>query len=135
MKKKKVLIGLGVLVVVIAAMLLLWNNFREKPQEMKKEITLVVKDEDGKETEYVLQSEAVYLIDAMNEAKEQGFTYEGEDGAYDLSISKVNGVRADYNLDKAYWAFYVNGEYCNYGVSQQPVEDGDQFEIVYTKAW
>ena len=135
MKKKKVLIGLGVLLVVIAAMLLLWDNFREKPQEKKKEITLVVKDEDGKETEYVLQSEAVYLIDAMNKAKEQGFTYEGEDGAYGLSISKVNGIRADYNKDKAYWAFYVNGEYCNYGVSQQPVEDGDQFEIVYTKAW
>jgi hypothetical protein len=37
-------------------------------------------------------------------------------------------------LDGAYWSFNVNGEYCNYGVSEQPVEDGDAFEIVYTKA-
>ena len=30
--------------------------------------------------------------------------------------------------------FYVNDEYCNYGVSEQPVEDGDKFSIVYTLA-
>ena len=44
----------------------------------------------------------------------------------------VNGVKADYTADGAYWAFFVNGEYCNYGIEEQPVLDGDVFSIVYT---
>ena len=31
----------------------------------------------------------------------------------------------------AYWGFYINGEYCSYGIDSQPVSDGDIFEIVY----
>ena len=76
--------------------------------------------------------ESGILVDAMNDA--EGLSFEGEDGIYGLSVSIVNGVRADYTLDGAYWAFYVDGEYCNYGVSEQPVEDGDNFSIVYTVA-
>ena len=30
-------------------------------------------------------------------------------------------------------SFTVNGEYGNYGVSEQPVYDGDVFTIAYTK--
>ena len=33
----------------------------------------------------------------------------------------------------AYWGFSVNGQYCNYGIDEQPVEDGDAFVIAYTK--
>ena len=46
----------------------------------------------------------------------------------------VNGESAVYDTDGAYWGFFVNDEYCNYGVSEQPVEDGDAFKIEYTKA-
>ena len=31
-----------------------------------------------------------------------------------------------------YWSFYVNDEYCNYGIDSQPVHDGDKFRIEYT---
>jgi hypothetical protein len=44
----------------------------------------------------------------------------------------VNDVTADYNADGAYWAFYVDGEYCQYGIDQQPVNDGETYAIVYT---
>lgn len=47
-------------------------------------------------------------------------------------VDTVNGEKAVYEDDGAYWAFTVNGEYCNYGVSEQPVADGDKFEIIYT---
>ena len=43
-------------------------------------------------------------------------------------------VRTDWEKDKAYWYFYVNDEACMVGIEEQPVEDGDAFEIVYTKA-
>ncbi|MBQ4558753.1 MAG: DUF4430 domain-containing protein [Tyzzerella sp.] len=134
MNKKKVILGSGILVVLIVAMTLIWTNFREKPVEGSKAITIEVVDSKGKSTVYELKTNAKYLINAMDEAKEQGLSYEGEEGPYGLSISKVNGERADYTLDGAYWGFNVNGEYCNLGVSKQPVEDGDEFEIVYTKA-
>ena len=47
-------------------------------------------------------------------------------------VDTVNGEKAVYEEDGAYWGFTVNGEYCNYGIAEQPVADGDEFEIVYT---
>jgi len=59
-------------------------------------------------------------------------TFEGTETEYGLTISAINGETADFNVDSAYWSFYVNDDYCNYGVSEQPVKDGDAFRIVYT---
>lgn len=134
MNKKKVILGSGILVVLIVAMTLIWTNFREKPVEGSKAITIEVVDSQGESEKYELKTDAEYLQQAMDEAKEEGLSYEGEDSAYGLSVTVVNGERAVYEKDDAYWSFNVNGEYCNYGISQQPVEDGDAFEIVYTKA-
>ena len=133
MKNKK-LLGAGLLVILIAVFAIAYGTFREKPVEGSKAITIEVIDSKEESQVYELKTDAQFLIEAMEEAKEQGLTYEGEEGQYGLSISTVNGERADYTLDGAYWSFNVNGEYCNYGVSEQPVEDGDAFEIVYTKA-
>jgi hypothetical protein len=51
-----------------------------------------------------------------------------------MAVDTVNGLYADYVKTGGYWGFYVNGEYCNYGISEQPVEDGDAFKIEWTKA-
>lgn len=127
-------IGLGVLalVVVVGFMALLYAKFSAKPVEGSKEITIEVVDNEKKSTVYELKTDAEYLRQAMEEA--EGLTFEGEEGQYGLSISIVNGLRADYTLDGAYWSFYVNDEYCNYGVDTQPVTDGDAFKIEYTAA-
>jgi hypothetical protein len=45
----------------------------------------------------------------------------------------VDGEEASWEKDNAYWGFFVNGEYCNYGISEQPVHDGDAFTIAYTR--
>ena len=134
MNKKKVILGSGILVVLIVAMTLIWTNFREKPVEGSKKITIEVVDSKGESEKYELKTDAEYLQQAMDEAKEDGLTYEAEDGAYGLSVISVNGERAVYGSDGAYWAFFVNEEYCGYGISEQPIKDGDAFEIVYTKA-
>ena len=65
----------------------------------------------------------------MEEA--EGLEFEGYDSEYGFTTTSVNGEVADFNVDASYWSFYVNGEYCNYGISSQPVEDGDAFQIVY----
>lgn len=132
MKMKKKIIGIAALVVLVVGMVFAYNTFKEKPVEGSKEVTLEVVNSEEEAVSYELKTDAEYLIEVMDEAKEQGFIYEGEEGDYGLMINSVNGEEAVYETDGAYWAFFVNGEYCNYGVSEQPVEDGDAFQIVYT---
>ena len=85
-----------------------------------------------KKKEYQIKTDAEYLQGAMDDAKEEGLTYSGEDSEYGLMVDTVNGEKAVFEKDGAYWGFSVNGEYCNYGISEQPVADGDAFEIAYT---
>lgn len=131
MKSKKIL-SVSVVAVLVVALALVYVAYSEKAVDGSKSITIEVVMADETSTVYELDTDAQYLIEAMNEA--DGLTFEGEEGIYGMSVSTVNGIRADYTLDGAYWGFYVNDEYCNYGVSQQPVEDGDVFSIVYTLA-
>ena len=131
MKSKKIL-AVALVAVLVVAMALAYNAYSEKTTEGMKHVTIEVVMADETSSVYNVDTDGEYLIDAMNAA--DGLTFEGEEGIYGLSISTVNGVRADYTLDGAYWAFYVDGEYCNYGVSEQPIEDGDEFSIVYTVA-
>lgn len=130
--KKKIIMGLVALVAVIAAFVAIFLVFREKPVEGTKEVVIKVVAQEGKETTYEVKTDAKYLKEAMDEAK--GLTYSGTEGQYGLMIDTINGIRADYALDGAYWSFYVNDSYCNYGISEQPIEDGDVFSIVYTLA-
>ena len=131
---KKKLIGIGALLVLVAAMIFAYSTFKEKPVEGSKAVTLEVVNSKEESVVYEVQTDAEFLIEIMDEAKEQGFTYEGEEGQYGLMITSVNGESAVFETDGAYWGFFVNDEYCNYGVSEQPVEDGDAFAIVYTMA-
>lgn len=130
MNNKKKLLGIGALIVIIAAFALIYTNFREKPVEGSKAVTIEVINSAEESTVYEVQTDAQFLEQAMNEA--EGLQYEAEDGPYGLTVSSVNGEAAVYETDAAYWGFFVNGEYCNYGISEQPVEDGDAFQIVYT---
>lgn len=131
MKGKKIL-GIVILFALLAGMTVAYVSFREKPTQGEKQVTIEVLMADETSSLYEVYTDGKYLIDAMNNADE--LTFEGEEGPYGVSISHINGVRADYLLDGAYWAFYVNDEYCNYGISEQPIEDGDEFKIVYTLA-
>ena len=57
----------------------------------------------------------------------------GDPGEYGLYVTEVNGVSADYNTDKAYWAFYVDGQYAVSGVDSTNIEPGKTYALVYTK--
>lgn len=131
---KKKLIGIGALLVLVVVMAFAYSTFKEKPVEGSKAVTLEVINSKEESVVYELQTDAAYLEEVMNEAKEQGFSYEAEEGEYGLMINAINGERAVFEENGAYWGFFVNDEYCNYGVSEQPVEDGDTFAIVFTLA-
>lgn len=127
MKHKKIL-GVAALLLLAAAMLLAYFSFRETPQAADKLVDVVVIDNTGSVTAYTVGTDALYLRQVMEQA--EGLTFEMEDGM----VHTVNGLRADYVLDGAYWGFFVNDQYCSYGIEQQPVENGDVFSIVYTLA-
>lgn len=59
---------------------------------------------------------------------------EGDEGPFGLYVKVVDGERADYDADGAYWGFTQNGEYMMSGVDTIFVKDGDRFEIKYTKS-
>lgn len=126
---KKALIGVVALVAVIAVLAAVFFTFRAKPVAGSKEIVIEVVDNEQKTTTYELKTDAEYLEQAMEEA--EGLTFSGTEGPYGMMIDTVNGIVADYNVDGAYWSFYVNGEYCMYGISEQPVLDGDTFTVKY----
>ena len=130
MKNKKKLLGLGLLIVLIAVFAVVYGKFSEKPVEGSKKITIEVVNSKEESTMYELQTDAEFLEQAINEA--EGLEYVGEEGPYGIQVNSVNGEAAVYEEDAAYWGFFVNGEYCNYGISEQPVNDGDAFQIIYT---
>ncbi|MBQ2989693.1 MAG: DUF4430 domain-containing protein [Clostridia bacterium] len=124
-------LALAAFALLIAVLSFVYVTFREKAQAGSKNITLSVIDSAGKETIYTLSTDAQYLLGAMEEA--EGLTFSGTEGPYGMMLTTVNGETADYNTNGAYWAVIVNGNYGNYGVSMQPVEDGDGFVILYDK--
>lgn len=130
MNKKKIILGSGILLILIVAMTLIWTNFHEKPVGGTKSVIIEVVNSKNESTRYNLKTDAKYLKEAMEDAKQDGLTYEVEDGM----VLIVNGEKASYSEDNAYWGFYVNGNYCNYGIDKQPVKNGDVFKIEYTKA-
>ena len=100
--------------------------------EGSKNIVIEVKDSEGNVTSYEVTTDAEFLRQAMDET--EGLTYDGSDSEYGMMVEVVNGEQAIYSEDNAYWAFYVNGEYGNYGIDSQPVTDGDTYSIVYEAA-
>ena len=129
---KKAVVGIIALVALIAVLAVVYVVFRQKPVEGSKEITIEVIDAAQESAVYELKTDAEYLRQAIEET--EGLTVTGTESEFGLMVDTVNGVRADYTLDGAYWSFSVNGEYSNYGIDTQPVMDGDAFAITYTLA-
>ncbi len=129
--KTKKILGISLLAVLVIALACLYFVFREKPIAGSKAITIEVINSAKESKMYELKTDAQYLQQAMEEA--DGLTFEGVEGPYGLMIKSINGEVAVYEENKAYWGFFVNGGYCNYGITEQPVNDGDAFQIIYTK--
>ena len=133
-KTLKIALGVGALVVLVAVFALVYGKFSAKPTAGEKAITIEVIDANAASTTYEINTDAEFLRQAMEEAEAEGLTFGGAESEYGLMVDTVNGIRADYTLDGAYWSFNLNGTYCNYGIDDQPVTDGDAFSIVYTPA-
>lgn len=88
-----------------------------------------VEDLDGTKTQFKIHTDektvgaALIAVDLLK----------GEDGPYGLYVHEVNGIRAVYEEDGSYWAFYVNGEYGMTGVDMTDIEPDTAYAFVKTK--
>ena len=130
MKKKGLIITLSVvLVAIIAVFGVLLAMGKLNFQEGDKDITVTVVYKDKTQKEFEISTEAENLGDAL---LEKGLVTEEEHKTgYYLHI---DGVRADYTLDKAWWCVTKSGEMTTVGANGLPIADGDSFEITHTPA-
>lgn len=127
-KQTKIIIALAaVLVVLVAAALVLPAMFTADVQKGEKSFTFTVIYE-GKETDFEITTDKDYLADALID---EGLldTAEKESGMYTV----IDGVKADYNVDGAWWCVTKGGEMTTAGMNDLIIEDGDSFEATYTK--
>ena len=129
-KTNKVFLAL-IPVAIIAILAVVFIVFKPGTTSGSKKVEINVVNDKGETSSYSVKTDAEYLRQAMEETS--GLEFSGEESEYGMMVIVVNGVTADYNVDQSYWAFYVNDEYCNYGIDEQPVADGDVFKIEYTK--
>ena len=57
----------------------------------------------------------------------------GENEQFGMYIKSVNGIVADFDVDKSYWAFYIDGEYAMSGVDTTTITEGAKYQLAYTK--
>lgn len=110
----------------------LWENakYTEDTElgEGSRTVKVVVEAEDKKVT-FTIATDQEILGDAL---QDNGLIA-GEEGEYGLYVKEVNGMTADYDVDKAYWGFFKDGEYMMTGIDVTEFADGEQYELVYTK--
>ena len=58
---------------------------------------------------------------------------DGEEGPYGLYVKLVNGIKADYDEDQAYWALSKDSKPLETGVDMTKIENGAKYELTYTK--
>lgn len=93
--------------------------------EGEMQFALTITDGDGAQTHITVNTDAA----TVGEALETLGLIQGEEGAYGLYVETVNGITADYDADKTYWAFYINGEYAMTGVDAKEIVTGDSYEL------
>lgn len=128
MKNKRLIVILcAVLVVLVAAFAAVIYFAKPQISEGDKHITVVVVHSDKGEERFEITTDAEYLGEAVYGEKLVS-EEEYKSGFY----LTVDGETADYNADGAWWKVTKNGEMINVGMNDQPIADGDKFEIIYT---
>lgn len=88
-----------------------------------------VADLEGAETAYEIHTDETTVGAALLALE----VIAGEDSDYGLYVTEVNGITADWDADKTYWAFYIDGEYAVTGVDTTEITEGAAYSFVLTK--
>ena len=89
----------------------------------EKSFDFTVTDKDGNVTEFKVDTDAKTVGDALLELN----LISGDNSGGSFYVKKVNGITADYDKDKTYWAFYENGKYATKGVDTTEIVSGAKY--------
>lgn len=84
---------------------------------------------DGKSVTFTLRTDAETLGAALVAEK----LVEGEESQYGLYIKKVNGMTADYDVDKSYWSISKDGKDLMTGADGEKISDGAHYALTRAK--
>lgn len=97
--------------------------------EGKTKFSFSVTDKDGNTTDFEINTDKTIVGEALQELG----LIEGDESEYGLFVKKVNGITADFDVDKTYWAFYVNGAYASSGVDTTEIKEGESYAFKVEK--
>lgn len=127
---KKIVIALAALLVVIAALFGVYRFTKGAVSQGAKNITVDVIHRDGSLKTFAYDTNREYLGEVL--ADEQ--LAQGEEGAYGLFITTVDGETADSD-NQEWWCITKDGTSLNTGVDQTPIADGDKYELTLTAGY
>jgi len=128
MSRKSKITAVMLLLILIAAFCAVYLIFKPSVTAGEKAFTVKVVHADRSEKTFSYRCSDEYLGDTL---LREGLI-KGEKGAYGIYITEVDGERAVYEKDKAYWALFINGEYAVSGIDATPIENGAQYTLAYT---
>ena len=128
MKKKQWFAVAGFLLLLLAVFLI-WQFTRPVPVAGAKTVTLDVVHGDGSVATFTLYTDAETLRAALGEV--EGLIA-GDDGAYGLMVTTVDGETADWSRDQSWWCLTKDGVQLDTGVDSTLIADGEHYEFTYT---
>ncbi len=102
----------------------------EEEVDTLSKFTVTVVYADGSSKDFIYETDEVYVGPVL----EEDGLIKGNAGPYGMEITHVDGIKAVYDEDKAYWAVYEGEEYAMQGIDTTPVKDGGVYKLVYTNA-
>lgn len=107
-------------------------SMKQKPETTtgEKRIGVMVVYSEMKDDFFYYNTDEEYLGAVL----EENGLIEGEEGAYGMFITSVNGTKADETAQQ-WWCLTKDGETINTGIDAVPIADGDTFELTLTEGW
>lgn len=97
--------------------------------EGSTEFTFIMIDIDGNETDFTIKTDETTVGAALLGVD----LITGDVSEYGIYVKSVNGITADWDVDKTYWAFYIDGEYAMTGVDSTNITAGSTYTFKVEK--
>jgi hypothetical protein len=127
MNNKKIILAIVAIVVVIGLMAGIYFATRPQAEQGSKAFTVTVVHGDGTEKTFNYRTDGDLLGTVL---EEKGLIL--ADKANPGMFHTVDGEKADWNVNKSYWAFYVGEDYAMTGIYDTHITDGASYKLVYT---
>lgn len=93
--------------------------------EGNTKFTFTVTHNDGSQKTFIVSTDKT----KVGEALVDNGIITGDEGPYGLYVKTVDGETLDYDKDRKYWAFYVDGAYGATGVDLTDITAGVSYEF------